>query len=66
MSLTFFNVRREEKAAEEKAKAENANTVCEEKAAEEKAKAENANTVCEEKAAEVEPKPKMRSNRRQK
>nr|DAE80304.1 MAG TPA: hypothetical protein [Bacteriophage sp.] len=48
MSLTFFNVRREEKAAEEKAKAE------------------NANTVCEEKAAEVEPKPKMRSNRRQK
>ena len=37
MSLTFFNVRREEAAAEEKAKAENVNAVREE-AAEEKSK----------------------------
>lgn len=40
MSLTFFNVRREEAAAEEKAKAkaETANIVCGEKVAEEKSK----------------------------
>lgn len=38
MSLTFFNVRREKAAAEEKAKAENVNAVREEAAAEEKSK----------------------------
>ena len=38
MSLTFFNVRRKEKVAEEKAKAETANIVCGEKVAEEKPK----------------------------
>lgn len=38
MSLTFFNIRREEAAAEEKAKAENVNAVREEAAAEEKSK----------------------------
>lgn len=34
MSLTFFNARREEAAAEEKAEAENAKAECEEAAAE--------------------------------